>query len=107
MDDLAVSGVLLFVLDARAPGHLSVLSLRDPVRPTLASPPREVPVGPFSGVSASAGLCIVSGGTSSMTAWRFASTGALAGPVASMDLGRGQPDVLIARDGGLIFGAAR
>jgi hypothetical protein len=101
VDDIAISGDLLFVLDARAPGHLSTWTLADPLRPRLVASPREVPVGPFSGVSASDGLCIVSGGTSSLTAWRYDTAGALSGPIATGDFGRGQPDVLIAPGGAL------
>lgn len=67
------------------------------------SPPRDVPVGPFSGVSASAGLCVVSGGTSRLTAWRYDSAGVLTGPIATADLGRGQPDVLVAADGRRLY----
>ncbi|MGH7644032.1 MAG: hypothetical protein ACREMR_00465, partial [Gemmatimonadales bacterium] len=103
VDDLAIAGDLLFVLDAREPGHLSVYSLADPLHPHLVAPPREAPVGPFSGVSASGGLCIVSGGTSELTAWRYDRAGRLTGPVATADLGRGQPDVLVARDGMLAY----
>ncbi len=103
VDDLAVADNLLFVLDARAPGHLSAYSLRDPLHPRLVSAPREVPVGPFSGVAARAGLCIVSGGTSALTAWRYDSNGLLADPPASADLGRGQPDVMLANDGRVAY----
>jgi hypothetical protein len=103
VDDLAIADDLLFVLDARAPGHLSVFSLRDPRQPRLVSPPRMVPVGPFSGVSAHAGLCIVSGGTSELTAWRYDSDGLAADPPATADLGRGQPDVLLARGGRVAY----
>lgn len=99
VDDLAVAGDLLFVLDAREPGHLSVLSLADPVHPRLVSRPREVPVGPFSGVAAGTGIAVVSGGTSALTAWRYDAAGAVTGPVATTDLGRGQPDVQLAPDG--------
>jgi hypothetical protein len=103
VDDLALADDLLFVLDARAPGHLSAYSLRDPLRPRLVSPPREVPVGPFSGVSAHASLCIVSGGTSALTAWRYDSGGLSAHPPATADLGRGQPDVMLGPDGRVAY----
>ena len=103
VDDIAISGDLAFVLDARAPGHLSVLSFRDPLHPRLISPPREVPVGPFSGVSANAGRCVVSGGTSALTLWHYDSAGVLTGPIATGDLGRGQPDVLVGTDGRTAF----
>ena len=95
VDDVAIDGDLLFALDARPPGALSVWSLRDPSRPARVGPAVHVPVGPFSGVSARAGLCIVSGGTSELTAWRYDSAGTLAS-AGSLDLGRGQPDVLVA-----------
>lgn len=95
VDDLALDGDLLFLLDARAPGALSVWSLRDPIRPTLIAPGRPVPVGPFSGVSARGGLCVVSGGTSDLTVWRYDTVGRLE-PTGALDLGRGQPDVLVA-----------
>ncbi len=102
-DDVAISGRVLFVLDARPPGALSTYTIDDPRHPVLASAPRAVPVGPFAGVSAAGGLCIVSGGTSRLTAWRYDSSGVLSGPVATADLGRGQPDVLVAHDRGLAF----
>ena len=95
IDDIAIAGDWLFALDARPPGHLSVYALVDPAHPRLVEPPREVPVGPFSGVSATAGLAVVSGGTSQLTLWRYDSAGTLTGPLATTDLGRGQPDVLL------------
>ena len=101
IDDVAVADGLLFALDARPPGHVSVYSLEHPLRPQLVSPPRPVPVGPFSGISAAAGICIVSGGTSDLTVWRYDRAGLSAAPVATADLGRGQPDVLLAPDGRL------
>jgi hypothetical protein len=103
IDDLAAADGLLFVLDARAPGHLGLYSLADPLHPRFVPLARDVPVGPFSGVSANSGLCIVSGGTSELTAWRYDSAGGLTGPVATTDLGRGQPDVLVAPRGDLAY----
>jgi hypothetical protein len=102
IDDLAIADGLLFALDARPPGHLSVYSLADPAKPRLLGVSREVAVGPFSGVSAMGGLCVVSGGTSQLTLWRYDSSGALTGPVATADLGRGQPDVLLST-GGVLY----
>ena len=67
VDDVAVADGLLFLLDAQAPGHLRVLSLADPSAPSLIGAPVEVAVGPFSGVTASGGRVIVSGGTSPLT----------------------------------------
>ena len=52
-------------------------------------------VGPFSGVSSADGIVVVSGGTSSLSAWTYDSAGALLGPIATADFGRGQPDVLL------------
>jgi hypothetical protein len=98
VDDVAIADGLLFVLDARPPGHLAALSLADPLHPTVASAPARVPIAPFSGVSAAAGVCVVSGGTSILTVWRYDPRGALR-LVDSTDLGRGQPDVLVATDG--------
>ncbi len=99
VDDLAVAGDLLFALDARPPGHLSVFSLASSPTPTLASPPVEVAVGPFSGVSAGGGRVIVSGGTSLMSLRPYDSAGKLGPVMAQIDCGRGQPDVLMSPDG--------
>lgn len=99
IDDLALAGDLLFALDARPPGHLSVYSLAEPTHPRLVAPSREVPVGPFSGVSAARGLAVVSGGTSELTVWRYEARGSLTGPLTTTDLGRGQPDVLVTSAG--------
>jgi hypothetical protein len=98
VDDLAVANGVVFALDARPPGHVSTFSLdRDQL--TLRSSPRAVDVGPFSGIDARDGLCVVSGGTSQLTLWRYDASGALSGPIASADLGRGQPDVALGRAG--------
>ena len=99
IDDVAIADDFLFVLDAKIPGHISVYSLKDPAHPDIASPPLAVPVGPFSGISARDGWCIVSGGTAELTVWRYDSTGNLAGPIATSDFGRGQPDVLLDKSG--------
>jgi hypothetical protein len=102
-DDLAIADGLLFVLDARSPGFVSAWSLADPLNPELVSGPLSVPVEPFSGISAAGGVCVVSGGTSQLTAWRYDGAGALSGPFASSDLGRGQPDILLAPGGRIGF----
>lgn len=99
VDDVAVADGLLFLLDARAPGHLRVLSLADPSAPKLIGAPVEVAVGPFSGVTAAGGRVIVSGGTSPLTLRAYDAEGRLGPVVASARLGRGQPDALLA-DGG-------
>jgi hypothetical protein len=102
-DDLAVADELLFVLDARPPGALGVYSLADPEAPELRQPPVPVEVGPFSGVSAAAGRVVVSGGTGLLSLREYTPEGRLGSEVASADLGRGQPDVLLAPDGGAAF----
>ena len=103
VDDLAVADGFLFVLDARKPGHLSVFSLADPAKPTVASASVLVDVGPFSGVSAGGGRVIVSGGTSLLSLRTYDREGRLSAPVATTDLGRGQPDVLMSPDGRRAF----
>ena len=102
-DDLAVADGFLFVLDARKPGHLSVFSLADPEKPALVSAPAAVEVGPFSGVSAGGGRVIVSGGTSLLSLRAYDREGRLSPPIATTDLGRGQPDVLMDPTGGRAF----
>jgi hypothetical protein len=102
-DDLALADGLLFVLDARPPGALSVYSLEDPAAPALRQPPIPVEVGPFSGVSAAAGRVVVSGGTGRLSLRAYSADGRLGSEVATADLGRGQPDALLAPDGSRAF----
>lgn len=102
VDDIAIADDVLFALDARPPGHVSVFSLSDPAEPRLIGSSRAVPVGPFSGISALGGYLVVSGGTSQLTLWRYDSAGGLAGPLATADLGRGQPDALLG-PGGVLY----
>ncbi|HET6202172.1 MAG TPA: hypothetical protein VFI25_05150 [Planctomycetota bacterium] len=99
VDDLALAPGLLFALDAKPPGFLSVYSLAEPRDPRLVSPPVPVPVGPFSGVSAASGRVVVSGGTSEMSVLRYGPDGRLGPERSTLDLGRGQPDVLLSPDG--------
>lgn len=103
VDDVAVAGDLLFVLDARPPGHLAAYSLGSGVEPRLVSAPLPVPVGPFSRLSVRRGAVVVSGGTSRLTAWRYDATGVLRGPIATADLGRGQPVAAIAPSGDAVY----
>ncbi len=103
IDDLALADGFLFTLDARPPGSLTIFSMADPKAPQQVSGPVPVPVGPFSGVSASAGRVIVSGGTSDLTLRSYDRDGRLGEEVASIDLGRGQPDVLLAPGGQRAF----
>jgi len=98
-DDLAIADGLLFVLDAQPPGALSVYSLADPGSPALAQPPVPVDVGSFSGVSAAAGLVVVSGGTAPLSLRRYRADGRLDAESVTAHLGRGQPDVLLAANG--------
>jgi hypothetical protein len=78
----------LFALDATAPGHLLVYSLADPDRPALTAQNIPVSVGPFSGVSATAGIVAVSGGTSELSLREYDTTGQLDNSVFTADLGR-------------------
>ena len=103
VDDLAIAGRFLFALDANPPGHLSVFSLATSPKPTLASAPIEVAVGPFSGVSAGGGRVIVSGGTSLMSLRAYDAEGKIGPLLAEIDCGRGQPDVLMSPDGARAF----
>jgi hypothetical protein len=102
-DDVAVADGLLFVLDAEPPGSLGVYSLEDPWAPALREPPAPVEVGPFSGVSAAAGRVAVSGGTGLLSLRGYRADGALGREVATADLGRGQPDLLLSPDGRRAF----
>ncbi len=106
VDDLAVADGLLFALDARPPGALRVFSLANPAAPEASQPAVPVEVGPFSGVSAAAGRVVVSGGTSRLSLREYTRDGRLGPEVATADLGRGQPDVLVAPDGRHAFVSA-
>ena len=101
IDDLVVADGWLFALDATPPGHL--MTFRTAHLGTTSSPAAivEVPVGPFSGVSAAAGLVAVSGGTSQLTLRGYDADGRLGNEVATADYGRGQPDVKLRADGKL------
>lgn len=100
VDDVSVADGLLFALDASSPGFLAVFDLADPYQPRLVGGPVGVPVSPFAGVSAAGGRVVVSGGTSLLTVRSYSqATGQLSSGVASIDLGIGQPDVLVSPDG--------
>jgi hypothetical protein len=99
IDDLAIADGWLFALDATPPGHLMTFSLADPAVPSPSGESVPVPVGPFSGVSAAAGIVIVSGGTSQLTLREYDRNGRLGTAVATADFGRGQPDVALRADG--------
>lgn len=103
VDDVAIADDFLFVLDAQSGGNLSVYSLADPQVPSLVSGPVSVPIAPFAGVSAGGGRVVVSGGTSLLTVRTYSATGQLGGAVATIDLGIGQPDVLVSADGQQAF----
>ncbi len=101
IDDIALADGFLFALDATSPGHLAVYSLADPMRPALVAAPIPVEVGPFSGVSAAAGIVAVSGGTSRLSLRGYDARGVLGNDVAFADYGRGQPDIALSADGKL------
>jgi hypothetical protein len=103
VDDVAVDGELLFVLDAEPPGHMAVFWLEDPAVPRLLADPVAVEVGPFSGITAAAGRVIVSGGTSRLSLRAYDAAGRLGDEVATADFGRGQPDVQLDAGGELAF----
>ncbi len=101
IDDLAVADGWLFALDATPPGHLMTYSLSNPDQPARAGEIVPVPVGPFSGVSAAAGVVAVSGGTSQLTLREYSRDGRFGTEVATADFGRGQPDIALRPDGRL------
>lgn len=101
IDDLAVADGWLFALDATPPGHLMTYSLADPALPLPSGVIVPVPVGPFSGVSAAAGVVAVSGGTSQLTLRAYDRGGHFGSDVATADFGRGQPDIALRPDGQL------
>jgi hypothetical protein len=101
IDDVAVADGWLFALDATPPGHLAIYRAADLGRPTPTSEVVTVPVGPFSGVAAAAGVVAVSGGTSQLTLREYDDEGRLSAEVATADYGRGQPDVTLSADGRL------
>ena len=103
IDDVALEGDLLFTLDAAGAGALSVFSIANPIQPTLVSGPVPVAVSPFAGVSAASGRVVVSGGTGLLNVRSFDQDGNLVGGVSTIDLGIGQPDVLVADDGNTAF----
>jgi len=103
IDDVSIDGDLLFVLDADGAGALSVFSIADPMQPTLASGPVAVNAGPFAGVSAANQRVVVSGGTGLLSERSYAADGTLSGSASTIDLGIGQPDVLVAEDGETAF----
>ena len=103
VDDISVDDGLLFTLDGVSPGRLSVFSIADPFQPTLASSPTPVNVGPFAGVSAANGRVVVSGGTGLLSAFTYDENGSLSNSMSTIDLGIGQPDVLISNDGDVAY----
>jgi len=101
IDDVAVANGWLFALDATPPGHLMTFRIANLDATSSPAAIVEVPVGPFSGVSAAAGLVAVSGGTSQLTLRAYGEDGRFGGEVATADYGRGQPDVALRADGKL------
>ena len=104
IDDVAIAGDLRFALDAtRLEGNVSVFSIEQPLAPELVSGPTRVDVGPFAGISAANGRVVVSGGTGQLSVLTFDEDGTLGADITRIDLGVGQPDVLIADDGATAF----
>ena len=103
IDDVSIDGDLLFALDASGIGGLSVFSIANPAQPVLVSGPVSVAVSPFSGVSAANQRVVVSGGTGLLSERSYQTDGTLSTAVSLIDLGVGQPDVLVAEDGETAF----
>jgi len=101
IDDVAVADGWLFALDATPPGHLMTFRIASLGAASSPAAIVGVPVGPFSGVSAAAGLVVVSGGTSELTLRDYGADGRFGAEVATADYGRGQPDVELRADGKL------
>lgn len=101
IDDVASADGLLFALDATPPGFLQVYAPSANGRWTPSGAAIPVAVGPFSGVSAAAGVVAVSGGTSQLSLHEYDARGRLSAAVASADYGRGQPDIAMRGDGRL------
>ena len=80
-----------------------MFSISNPMQPTLVSGPVAVQVSPFAGVSAANGRVVVSGGTGLLSTQSYQTNGTLMGDVSTIDLGGGQPDVLVAQDGATAF----
>ena len=102
VDDVSIDGDLLFVLDGVG-DTLTVMSIANPTQPTVVSGPVAANAGPFAGVSAANGRVVVSGGTGLMSSRSYTPAGVLIGQVLTIDLGIGQPDVLISEDGSTAF----
>lgn len=100
--DLSIDGNLLFTLDATSQ-QLSVFSLTDPTSPQRTAGPVSAQNSVFSGVSAGAGRVVVSGGTRLLSVYTYTDSGTLGTSVSTIDLGIGQPDVIIAEDGSRAF----
>lgn len=101
IDDVAAADGWLFALDATPPGHLMTFHIASLGAASSPAAIAEVPVGPFSGVSAVAGLVAVSGGTSQLSLRAYGADGRFGAEVATADYGRGQPDVALRADGKL------
>ena len=80
-----------------------MFSISNPMQPTLVSGPVAVQVSPFAVVSAANGRVVVSGGTGLLSTQSYQTNGTLMGDVSTIDLGVGQPDVLVAQDGATAF----
>ena len=103
IDDVATDGTFLFTMD-EGNDTLSVFSLDDPANPQLVSGPVSTTSSFFSGVSAANGRVAVSGGTSRLIVRDYDTTsGELGEVITNLDLGLGQPDVLLSPDGNLAY----
>lgn len=101
VDDVAYADGFVFLLDATGTDTLTVIDANSPH--AVLSGPINVSLSLFSGVSAGGGLVAVSGGTSLVSIRSYSPTGSLFATSSVIDLGIGQPDVVLARDGAQAF----
>lgn len=101
IDDFAVDGELIFVLDSRNRDYVAVFSF-DGNNATLITPPHRVQGGPFNGIAATGGNLVVSGGTTFLNRFQYNREGEIFGPV-NFGRDRGHPDVILSEDGQYAF----
>ena len=99
IDDIAIADGWLFALDATPPGFLQLYRLQEDGQGKAVGAASPVPVGPFSGVAAAAGVVAVSGGTSLLSLREYDAHGRLGDALVNADFGRGQPDIALREDG--------
>ena len=94
--DIATDRALVVGLDADEGSVQAWVATADGLEP--AGSAVAVDVGPFAGVSTSRGRVVVSGGTGLLSVLTLDFADGLSGPISTIDLGVGQPDVLLDPD---------